>query len=46
MGVRSRFCQWLNVPQIKALLWKDVLIKKRQPVCSAQFADIESITYR
>lgn len=32
MGLKSQFCKCVNIPQIKALLWKDVLIKVRQPV--------------
>lgn len=32
MATKSRFGKWINYPQIKALLWKDLLIKKRQPV--------------
>lgn len=32
MGFRSKIAKCVNVPQIRALLWKDVLIKKRQPV--------------
>lgn len=32
MGIKSKFGKCVNVPQIKALLWKDLLIKKRQPV--------------
>lgn len=32
MGLKSKLGKCVNVPQIKALLWKDVLIKKRQPV--------------
>lgn len=32
MGLKSKLAKCVNVPQIKALLWKDVLIKKRQPV--------------
>lgn len=32
MGLKSKFGKCINIPQIKALLWKDVLIKIRQPV--------------
>lgn len=35
MDIKSCLCKYINCTQIKALLWKDILVKRRQPVSLA-----------
>lgn len=46
MGLKSKFNKCVNIPQIKALLWKDVLIKKRQPVSIIVILVLFNVFYR